>query len=163
MSLAGPTTKRGAETAEYHRAYYEARREKYKESARKWYEANRGRVAARDRAKRASRSPEEKARRHAVAQDTRRLREFGLPKGQYAAMLKAQGGVCALCGEAESGRTRLGTPIALHVDHDHTTGQIRALLCGNCNRAIGHLKDDPALIRKAALYVEAYRAQARSA
>lgn len=163
MSLSGPTTKRGAETAEYHRAYYEARKDETRRRARERYAANRRAVAERSRARRASMSADARVRRYAKAQDARRLREFGLPKGQYSAMLKAQGGVCALCGEAESGRTRLGTPIALHVDHDHTTGQIRALLCGNCNRAIGHLKDDPALIRKAALYVEAYRVQSRSA
>ncbi len=163
MSLGGPITKRGAETAEYHRAYYAARREKCREAARKRYAENRAAVAARDRLKRQSMPPEVRARRYALAQDARRLREFGLPKGQYAAMLAAQGGACALCGERASGTAKSGKPIALHVDHDHATGRIRGLLCGKCNRAIGYLRDDPALIRKAALYVEAHRVNSRSA
>lgn len=163
MSLGGPTTKRGAETAAYHRAYYRANRERCLAESRKRYKANRETVAVKSKIRRQLMSPEERARRHAVAQESRRLREFGLPKGQYAAMLASQGGACALCGERASGLTKSGRPIALHVDHDHATGRIRGLLCGKCNRAIGYLRDDPALIRKAALYVEAHHAHSRSA
>jgi hypothetical protein len=40
------------------------------------------------------------------------------------------------------------------VDHCHITGRVRALLCQACNTGIGKLKEDPALIRKSADYVE---------
>ena len=59
-------------------------------------------------------------------------------------MLKEQGGMCAIC------RT---TP-AEHVDHDHETGALRALLCFNCNGGLGQFKDDPFLLHMAAFYVE---------
>jgi len=44
-----------------------------------------------------------------------------------------------------------------HIDHDHVTGQVRGLLCGKCNSAIGLLQDDPEIIRAAAKYVMKHR------
>jgi hypothetical protein len=63
-------------------------------------------------------------------------------------MLADQGGVCAICAKAP----------AAHVDHDHGTGAVRSLLCFNCNGGLGQFKDDPALLRVAARYVESHRA-----
>jgi hypothetical protein len=45
----------------------------------------------------------------------------------------------------------------LHVDHDHITGRVRALLCSGCNTGIGHLQDDPDVLRRAADYIEQHR------
>jgi hypothetical protein len=80
----------------------------------------------------------------------RRVRDaaWGLSDGEYDSMLEAQGGGCAICGETcKSGRS-------LAVDHDHASGQIRGLLCGDCNRAIGMMADSPERLRSAADYVE---------
>ena len=52
---------------------------------------------------------------------------------------------CEICGSNEK---------TLHVDHDHSTGEIRGVLCFLCNSAIGKLKDSAALLRKAAEYIE---------
>lgn len=46
---------------------------------------------------------------------------------EYAALFDAQGGGCAICGNAPKTRR-------LHVDHNHATGAIRGLLCYRCNR-----------------------------
>lgn len=81
--------------------------------------------------------------------------KFGFDEVEFADRLARQGGACAVC------RTSDG-PFA--VDHDHgccpgpkTCGKcVRSILCGNCNRAIGILKDDPALCRAAADYLEAW-------
>lgn len=67
-------------------------------------------------------------------------------------MLAAQNGCCDICGKAESNEIK-GKVVSLAVDHDHKTGAIRALLCGNCNRALGLFNDDPALLDAAKAYL----------
>ncbi len=93
--------------------------------------------------------------------DSTLRRVYGITEAQYDAMLAAQGGVCALCGKPpKPGGVRSSS--RLHVDHDHACcpgkkacGKcVRALLCSQCNRGIGCLKDDPALMRRAADYIE---------
>ncbi|MFE2326138.1 endonuclease VII domain-containing protein [Streptomyces sp. NPDC059385] len=70
-------------------------------------------------------------------------KNYGLSPDEYAAMLEAQGGVCAICGQAETKRHgRTGTEFRLAVDHCHQTGRVRGLLCQTCNRVIGLFKDD---------------------
>ncbi|RPJ39998.1 MAG: hypothetical protein EHM35_00780 [Planctomycetaceae bacterium] len=59
------------------------------------------------------------------------MQRYGLTPKQYAEMLLAQNGVCAICGKPPS------EDKSLAVDHDHKTGQVRALLCHVCNRQLG--------------------------
>lgn len=63
-------------------------------------------------------------------------KEYGIDLAEYRRMHEAQGGVCAVCGDPP--RTR-----ALAVDHCHSTGAIRELLCHQCNTAIGLAKESP--------------------
>jgi hypothetical protein len=69
----------------------------------------------------------------------------------YEEMLKAQGNGCALCGksEAENGQR-------LAIDHNHTTHQVRALLCRNCNTGIGAFKEDQEIMIKAIEYINTW-------
>ena len=41
-----------------------------------------------------------------------------------------------------------------HLDHCHTSGRIRGVLCASCNKGLGHFKDDPDLVKRAAHYIE---------
>jgi hypothetical protein len=84
------------------------------------------------------------------AQDLRK--RYGIDFAEYEAMLKAQGGRCAVCGAEEP---KSGRMLRLNVDHCHATGTVRGLLCTNCNHGIGKFKDDPALMRAAIAYLEA--------
>lgn len=77
-------------------------------------------------------------------------RKYGMTASDYAKALEAQGGVCALCGGVNSDGKRI------FVDHSHETGKVRALLCRLCNLAIGSMREDPALMRRAADYVESW-------
>ena len=61
---------------------------------------------------------------------------------------------CAICGEPETAVSRTGRPKSISVDHDHDTGRIRGVLCDRCNRALGYLRDNPDLLRRAADYLE---------
>lgn len=75
---------------------------------------------------------------------------YHITSEDYDRILVAQNGVCAICGEEQtSGKSDL-----LCVDHNHVTGKVRGLLCHGCNTALGNLKDDPNLMRKAAKYIE---------
>lgn len=63
---------------------------------------------------------------------------------------------CTKCGQDKplsefSGRKFNGRP---HVDHDHNSGKVRELLCGDCNRMLGCSHDDPTTLRRAAEYLE---------
>jgi hypothetical protein len=81
-----------------------------------------------------------------------KLKDYGLTVADYDRMLAAQRGRCAICRS----QTPKG-PGRWHIDHDHVTGQVRGLLCNNCNRGIGFLEDDPEVIKRAAAYVAKHR------
>jgi hypothetical protein len=91
------------------------------------------------------------AKNPVAARDAVLRRKYGLSADDWHDLLVAQRGACAICGT-----TTAGGP-GFHVDHCHTTGKIRGLLCGPCNTGIGQLKDDPDVIRAAAAYVERHR------
>jgi recombination endonuclease VII len=68
-------------------------------------------------------------------------------KARYSKLLEYQNGVCAICKEAPNGKK-------LALDHDHTTGEIRGLLCSSCNWGIGWLKDNTQTLKLAIQYLE---------
>jgi len=69
---------------------------------------------------------------------------------QYDHLRKLQDYKCAICGLHESENLKE----KLYIDHDHSTSKVRGLLCHFCNSALGKFKDDPALLRRAAQYLE---------
>lgn len=77
-------------------------------------------------------------------------RRYGISLGTYEEMFEAQSGLCKVCGKKSHGKR-------LAVDHDHKTGEIRALLCHSCNTAVGYMEDDSELLRALADYIESYR------
>lgn len=90
-------------------------------------------------------------RKHPTYVKRMNLRAYGLSHEAWLAMLEAQDGVCAVCGNEETGENQHGR-MALAVDHDHSTGRVRALLCHRCNRALGLLGDDAERVRQLYLY-----------
>lgn len=79
---------------------------------------------------------------------------YGLTKEQIAFLLEQRNGRCAACGEAETYPATNGGTRDLAIDHCHTTGKIRGLLCHRCNAVLGYCKDSPDLLRRLALYLE---------
>lgn len=88
-------------------------------------------------------------RNYTSVRNSRLKENYGITLDDYNTMFEAQGGVCKICG----GKDKNGQ--ALAVDHDHQTGKIRGLLCGNCNRGIGFFQDSPELLCQAAEYLTA--------
>lgn len=86
----------------------------------------------------------------------RSLREFyykrvyGITLDQYEEMLASQDDKCAICikpiGYAEG-------PAKAHLDHNHTTGAIRQILCVCCNKGIGYLQEDERILENAIAYL----------
>lgn len=94
--------------------------------------------------------PEAWAARQLSSRKSHLKKKYGLTLEAWNNMLIAQNSCCAIC--------KTHTDNCLHqqlsVDHDHTTGKVRALLCEQCNTALGKFKDSPELLREAADYVE---------
>jgi hypothetical protein len=78
-------------------------------------------------------------------------RKFGFSLEEYKERLAQQGSACAIC------EVKLLTSGPLtHLDHSHKTGKIRAFLCTNCNRGLGHFQDSPELLSRAKVYLETH-------
>lgn len=88
----------------------------------------------------------------AQAKNTWLLANFGITLADYNNLLIAQSGVCAICARPEH-RLHRGKPRALAVDHNHETGKVRALLCGDCNIALGLFEEQPDRLTLAAQYL----------
>lgn len=80
-------------------------------------------------------------------------KKFGLSLRAYQLLFDEQQGLCALCGLPETCTGKLGQPKLLAVDHDHTTGQLRELLCRRCNVVLGMFQDSPELFKRAIVYL----------
>lgn len=115
--------------AEYYRNYVKDNHEKVKATRKKY------RLANPERTKRWRRN--------------NCLKQYGLTQETFDDMLKAQGGVCAICGSADP--RKKGCSFA--VDHDHNTGAVRGLLCAHCNRGLGLFGESQSTLEKAAMYL----------
>lgn len=81
---------------------------------------------------------------------TRLKSVYGITIVEYKEMYENQGGKCAICGTHKPNSGRGG----LQVDHCHISNKVRELLCVPCNTAIGKMKDDVNVLRKAIEYIE---------
>lgn len=82
------------------------------------------------------------------------MKLYGITLDDYDVMLKSQNGVCAVChSSCKTGRS-------LAVDHCHSTGAVRGLLCANCNRAIGLFQEDRSRMTAAIAYIDRHAPRA---
>lgn len=84
-----------------------------------------------------------------IAEEERKRRLAAHRQKTEAAASRPRPDRCEVCGGEEGPRKR-----AMHWDHNHTTGEFRGWLCARCNMTLGQVKDDPALLRKLAEYLE---------
>lgn len=122
-------------------AYYEKNREKLLLYKKNYYKENKDKLKQRNKEWRNSEAGKK-------AKQKEKAKRFGLSLENYEQMLLEQNNVCKVCEEPETENKSLA------IDHDHKTGQVRGLLCGKCNKAIGLLRDNAELLRKAADYLE---------
>lgn len=82
------------------------------------------------------------------AKETRLIKEYGMDFRQLEDMLNAQDHKCKIC------QADVATERQHHIDHCHTSGIVRGILCNRCNQAIGLMQDSPEILRSAANYLE---------
>ncbi len=70
---------------------------------------------------------------------------YGIGADEFDGLVRLQGGVCAICGR----------PDPEHVDHSHETGEVRGILCFNCNGGLGQFRDSIDALIAAAAYLDA--------
>lgn len=89
---------------------------------------------------------------HGALENKRRKRardlevKYGLTVQQYEAMIADQSNLCLICGD-----TMVAAPI---VDHCHSTGKVRGLLCKDCNTGLGHFRDNTSSLSRAITYLD---------
>lgn len=80
----------------------------------------------------------------------RRLKyDHGITARDYDLLFAAQQGKCAICHQPQLTK-------ALAVDHNHTTGKVRALLCNGCNTGLGSFKENRLALSNAIAYLDFY-------
>jgi hypothetical protein len=79
-----------------------------------------------------------------------RYRTYGITKEEYDILNTKQGGLCAICGTDKPGRNHQ----TLYIDHDHSTGKVRGLLCCDCNLLLGYAKDNKTVLLESIKYLE---------
>ncbi len=70
-------------------------------------------------------------------------KRYGVEPAQVETMVAEQGGMCVVCR----------VNVATQVDHDHETGRVRGILCGDCNNGLGAFRDDPEIVMSAIDYL----------
>lgn len=83
-----------------------------------------------------------------IKKDQDLKKAYGITFKEYQQMLLDQKHSCKICGVHEKECNR-----SLCVDHCHTTGKIRGLLCDTCNRGLGLLREDVEVLQKAIEYL----------
>lgn len=133
--------------------------ERANQRAKEWYENNKERARAtrrahyeRNKAKSLKQTREWREKNPERAKRNRRnsemIRKYRITLEEYEAILKKQGGVCAICKGPPS-----HSMVNFDVDHCHNSKKVRGLLCRHCNQGLGHFKDDPENLKRAVHYV----------
>jgi len=126
----------------------ETNREGYNAYMRKYHEKNRDEINAKRRFLWAN-----DLKHRSKATQHRIKRDFGLEAEQYADLYLTHNGKCAICAISEADAGEKG----LAVDHCHSTGNVRGLLCRKCNTSLGQFKDDVSLLQKAIEYLNKFK------
>jgi ABC-type Fe3+/spermidine/putrescine transport system ATPase subunit len=91
--------------------------------------------------------------RKSIGQKHHLKTRYNLTPDEYNDLAIKQDYKCAICNKDVKDNIRNGKSIALSVDHKHSTGKIRKLLCFNCNTGLGKFNDDSEMLIKASQYL----------
>lgn len=86
------------------------------------------------------------------AKNSRLVSAYGITLQEYEGVIAKQNNRCLICGVKF--KTKKVGPDSPVVDHCHSTGRVRGILCNECNRGLGYFRDSPQALRQAANYLE---------
>ena len=155
--------KNHADYVAYHAAYRAARREKLRLGSREYRKAHpeierrwRSQYIAENSDKIKDRKQKHYMRNrekyNALGRSNHLKRNFGITSEEKQAMIDAQNGMCAICGDPIDLRTG-------HTDHQHEPFRLREILCRLCNPGLGNFRDNPERLEKAAAYLRKHAAE----
>ena len=90
-------------------------------------------------------------KRKAIGRRAHLKEKYGITPEHWDQMLADQDGKCGICRTDNPGQR------SWKVDHDHTTGAVRGLLCNHCNLLLGHAKDDIDVLLSAMAYLQTHQ------
>jgi len=125
---------------EYMKKYHRKNRSKHLASFKEYYEKNRATILAQ--------------KKNLYFQEGKRAyfkRKYKISLDDLNKMVESQNNECAICGKLMDGKSNR------HLDHEHSTGKIRELLCGKCNRGLGYFKENTSTLQSAIHYLNKWR------
>ena len=151
-SYQGGVMARDEEKYKAQKKYYEKNKkrisEKRKEYHKKYYEENKKVIIK--RGKEYYSKNKDSVREYSRNQNF--YNNYGITTVERDSMYDAQAGCCAICNKYCEKTGRDG----LHIDHSHSTNKVRGLLCGMCNRALGNVGEDTAILERMIAYIREY-------
>lgn len=129
----------------YRAVYRERNRELLAQKRNAWLAANREHILERKRIW----YRENKEKSVASARHSYYTRKYGITPEEAVAMFEAQGSVCKICKSDTPGSSK-----NWHVDHCHSTGKVRGILCNHCNLMLGYAKDNQQILCAAIEYLQ---------
>lgn len=132
----------------YNRAYRAKNRDRINASLRLWKKQNPDKVRGYSR--------QAYTKNPLRVRNIQLKRKFGIDLATYETMRDAQDNRCAVCHcDTPGGKGDW------HVDHDHSTGHVRGLLCQNCNIGLGNFQDSPRFLAAAIKYLQKHKKQSK--
>lgn len=135
------TLKKGMTNAEYYREWRKKNPEKEK--------AKQDRYQLRNKEKLKERRQAYLKKKPQWSREFMLRKRYNLTIAEFDKMLEEQGGKCAICFATEPGGRG-----SFHVDHNHTTGEVRGILCASCNLMLGKTDDNTDKLKRAIEYLE---------
>lgn len=133
---------------EYRKQWVKDNPDKVKAARKRWLEKNKQKELKRNQEYHSENRAKMRPRKRSEYLE----RTYGITQEVFNEKLKEQDFKCAICkGEDPKSRKNMNN---FSVDHDHTTGSVRGLLCTPCNLGIGNLQDSLKVLESAILYLK---------
>lgn len=144
---------------ESNKKWYDANSTRKKESLRAWRKVNPDKVKMHKAKEKATKSWTARMARAAEADPEAHKRAwykrmYGISYADFLALAERQRWCCAICGRSVKGNKNA------HLDHNHETGKVRAILCRACNTALGMFQDSTIVLLNAIEYLDEHNGHA---